>query len=193
RTPDTKRGIVPPASAAGAEAKNRRASHLTAAGRKALFEVPYVLAWGTDDQPVKADALVTGLVTLSPDLRTTTVHVQAFGREQPDPAEVLHFVVPTDARTLTEAGRSYRLRQLFPEKADEPAKSALQVQAGEAAHPLKNTDVPWEIVYDKEKVALEYKDGTARVKGPKEGQDVSFVLENRGKERYGVVLKVNGE
>jgi hypothetical protein len=191
--PDEKLGILRNSSAAVAESRNRRATHLTADGRRELFQVPYVLAWGTNDEPVKADAFVTGIAQLSADLATTTVHIQAFGKDQAEPVELCRFSVPTDARTLAEVGRSFRLRQLFPERKDEPAKSAAQVEQGNDKHPLDASDIVWEIYYDRERVPITVKNGKASVKGPKEGQAVWFALENRSAKPYGVVVRVNGE
>ncbi len=190
--PDDGLGIIRNASAAVAESK-RRASHLSAPGRTELFAVPYTLAWGgVDDEPVKADGFVTGIVELGPDLATTTVRIQSFGKNQSEPKEICRFSVPTDARTLTEAGRSYRVRQITP-KGDAAAKSAKDTEEGKAKHPLDGSNLEWVVYYDTELVPVAFKDGRASVKGPKQGQVVWFVLTNRGAERYGVVLRVNGE
>jgi hypothetical protein len=190
--PDDKMGIIRNASAAVVDSK-RKASHLSADGIKELFNVPYALAWGTDDEPIKADAFVTGVVQLSPDLATTTVRVQAFGKDHPEPTEVCRFEVPTDARTLTESGRSYRLRGTSPAKNDEPADVAQQTEAGKTKHPLDGPDVQWDIYYDNVKVPVVVKSGKATVKGPQAGQAVRFEVHNKGKKRCGVVLRVNGE
>jgi hypothetical protein len=190
--PDEKLGIIRDASGAVVDSK-RRASHLTPTGRTGLFEVPYILAWGTDDAPVKADGFLTGLVQLSPDLATTTLTIQAFGKGQSEPAEVCKLTVPTDARTLTEAGQSYRLRQLSPAKGENAARAAHETAAGIAKHPLESSELQWEIYYDNEQVPITFRDGKASVKGPKQGQIVWFALRNNGKVRQGVVLRVNGE
>jgi hypothetical protein len=191
--PDDKVGIARQASQSIVESRNRRANHLTAEGRRELFQTPLVLAWGTDDQPVKADCFLAGTARIAPDLSTTTVKIQAITKDQPNPADVCEFTVPTDARTLTEIGRSFRLRQLFPEIAEEPAKIAAQTAAGATKHPLQQSDLMWEIYYDSEAIPIVIKDGKASVKGPKEGQRVWFTLRNAGKERLGVVLRINGE
>jgi hypothetical protein len=191
--PDEKLGIIRHASEAVSKSKNRRANHLTADGRKALFEVPYILAWGKDDTPVQADVLLAGLVKLSPDLKTTTVQIQAFSKDKPDLEKVVEFSAPTDARTLTENGRSYRLRQLFQEKDDEAASSASDTDAGKADNPLKNSNIQWTILYDDKPMPIEFNGGVATVKGPVEDQQVAFRLANKGKDTYAVVLKVNGE
>lgn len=190
--PDDKLGIVRNASAAVMNSR-RRASYLSPAGRKELFNVPFILAWGTnDDEPVKADAFVTGLVQLSPDLATTSVRIQAFDKDQDQPVDVCQFRVRTDERMLTETGESYLVRQIVPGKGD-AARSAKETEQGKAKHPLEASDLQWEVYYDNDQAPIVIKDGRASVKGPKQGQIVWFVLTNKGKERYGVVLRVNGE
>ena len=48
--------------------------------------------------------------------------------------------------------------------------------------------------YDGKQAAIEYRDGKAFLPEPREGQKVVFGLARDGtKERYGIVLKVNGE
>jgi hypothetical protein len=191
--PDEKLKLIRHASETIAKSKNSRASHLTAAGRRALFRMEYDPAWGNANERVKADAFVTGLVEISPDLKQTTVRLQAFDSPENDPVEIGQFTVPTDARTLTEAGKSYRLRTLLPSRADEAAGAAYAAETGKAESPLKTSPVALEIFYDEDRVEIEYQNGAARVKGPRQGQAVRFVLKNKSGEHYGVVLRVNGE
>jgi hypothetical protein len=191
--PDDQLKLIRHASETVAKSKSGRANHLTAAGRKALFRLSYEPAWGNANEYVKADAFITGLVQLSPDFKKTTVHLQAFDNPDSDPAEIDQFTVATDERTLTEAGRSYRLRALLRTAPDEAATYAQEAEAGRAEPALKNSLVGLEIYYDDQKVDIQYKNGQAWVKGPYKGQTVRFVLKNRSAQPYGAVLRVNGE
>src|SRR5262249_36398552 len=160
--------------------------------RLALFDVAYTLAWG--DKPVKADAFVTGLVEFSPDLRTVNVTVLAFDRRGEEPEKVCAFTAATDARTLAEAGESFLLkgaRGAFDngELLVQATKSAVQTSEQKAAYPLEESPVELKVLYDGREVPVA-KNGT--VPEPREGQKVTFALKNRGRERYGVVLLVNG-
>src|SRR6516225_5785158 len=76
---DEKPGVVYQANEVAA--KIRGASHLTAEGRQKFFRRPYVLAWGEPGRTVQPDRFLTGLVSLSKDLRQTTVRVDAFDRD----------------------------------------------------------------------------------------------------------------
>src|SRR5712691_1030193 len=76
---DEKPGVVYQANEVAA--KIRGASHLTAEGRQKFFRRPYVLAWGLPERTVKPDRFLTGLVSLSKDLRQTTVRIDAFDRD----------------------------------------------------------------------------------------------------------------
>ena len=67
-------GIIHNASAVAARLPG--ANHLTREGRRVLFQGKYPLAWGR--QEVAADAFITGLVELRPDLAEMTVTLQCF-------------------------------------------------------------------------------------------------------------------
>ncbi len=192
--PDEDLGIIERASTAVARANNKRANHRTKEGRQALFNVKYTLGWG--NQEVSANAFVTGLVVISPNLRTLTVTVQAFGKQSADLDTVCKFTATANARTLAEAGESYLLkgaRGAFDDatllvKADE---SAADIKSGKEDFPLEAKESPVElkIVYGGEEARV----SKGKVREPKEGQEVTFVLKNKGTETYGVVLMVNGE
>src|SRR5208337_4408329 len=70
-------GVIHGASAVAATLPG--ANHLTKSGRQALFRGLYSLAWG--DQKVEADAFLTGVVVVSPDLGQMTVGIMAFGKD----------------------------------------------------------------------------------------------------------------
>jgi hypothetical protein len=199
--PNEKLGIIRHASATLVEAKNKRANHLSKEGRLACFDGRYFVAWGKGMETAQADAFLTGMVELSPDLRRTTVRVLAFTQDQPELAEVARFTVPTDARTLAEVGESYALgRGAFKDGKVEvvaAVETAAEVRNNkEQVFPLKSKEAPveLEVRYDGEAVPLNVANGQAQVKEPRQGQKVTFYLHNRDKlRRYGVVLKVNGE
>ena len=51
------------------------------AGQRALFQQTYPLAWG--NTTVKPDYLLTGVVTVRPDLKSVTVNIEGFGPDSP--------------------------------------------------------------------------------------------------------------
>ena len=192
--PDEDLGIIERASTAVARANNKRANHRTKEGRQALFDVKYTLGWG--NQEVSADAFVTGLVVISPNLRTLTVTVQAFGKQSDDLDTVCKFTATADARTLAEAGESYLLKgAALPSTMQpcwsRPMKVLPTSRAGRKISRWKQRNLlsrP-KIVYGGEEARV----NKGKVREPKEGQEVTFVLKNKGTETHGVVLMVNGE
>jgi hypothetical protein len=190
-------GIIHDASAVAAKIPG--ANHLTEPGRRALFAARYPLAWGGEQ--VEPDAFLTGVARLGPDLKTVTVSFLAFGRNSGKLEEVADFTATTDPPTLTAAGESFVLtRGLFDGgqvKLINAVESALKVKTGQAVNPLQSAEAPvtLEIYYDGRRVPLEIQGGQARVREPREGQKVTFVLRKTDAtpDRYGVVLMVNGE
>ncbi|MCE9530066.1 MAG: hypothetical protein K8T89_02845 [Planctomycetes bacterium] len=103
--PDEDMGVIQQASRTVSKDNNVRANHLTKEGRKAFFTSEYDLAWGP--RKVAANAFITGLVTISKDLKKTTIRFQVFNKDG-DIEDVLNEVVmETSPRILTEAGYSY--------------------------------------------------------------------------------------
>lgn len=197
--PDESRqiGIIQNASSVAARVK--RANHLLKEGRGPLFEETYPLAWG--DQQVKPDAFLMGAARVSPDLQEMTVNVLAFDKVN-DPVQVVPpFTVATNANLMTEMNESFMLRGVFdqPEaKVNEQAvATAADVAKKKADYPLQSSTAPvtLEIRYDGQLVSYDLRNGRAFVREPEQGQKVEFVLRRKagGNERYGVVLKINGE
>ncbi len=184
-------GIIRNASAVAA--RTRGANHLNLAGRRKLFEPDYPLAWGRSE--VKADAFVTGTAHISDDLRKLTVSLFVFDKGKNRLEQVGgDFDVRSDARKLVEMNESFILRGLFDE--GKAVLTAAAVRDRKAKHPLAGDELPVRltVLYDNVPVKVEHRDGRAFVPEPKEGQEVAFRLGRDGsKERYGVVLKVNGE
>jgi hypothetical protein len=171
-------------------------------GRRHLLAADYPLAWG--GQKVKADAFVTGAAQVGKDLRTLTVSLFVFDRTANRLVQVGDdFTTANDAGQLGEMGESFLLRGAFDDPSLDPGtarlkalRAAVRVKSRETPFPLedRNCPVALEIRYDGQVVPPELRDGKAFVPEPMEGQKVSLVLKrDGGEQRYGVVLKVNGE
>jgi hypothetical protein len=210
-------GVIDDASAVAAV--TRGANHRTPEGRKPLFDAKYKLAWGDPKARVSPDAFLTGLVGVSKDLKTLTVSFFYFDREtnelKPVPG-VPDAVVANRAAALVELGESFTLRGAFDDGKVEPAakkngppadlpkdkdqaalKSAADVRDQKAGkHPAEDPNAPVKltVLYNGRPVRVEVKDGKAIVPEPAPGQTVEFVLtKDNTAQRYGVVLKLNGE
>jgi len=75
--------------------------------RKKLFSLKYPLAWGKEQ--VSADAFLTGKVSLSEDLKKTTVRIECLDSKASKPAEVLKFTVDTDRHIVRDCNLPYTL------------------------------------------------------------------------------------
>jgi hypothetical protein len=210
-------GLIEDASAVAA--RTRGANHRTSEGRKALLAARYKLAWGDPRVRVTPDAFLTGLVGVSKDLKTLTVTFLYFDRTtnklEPVPG-VPDAVVANRAAALAELGESFTVRGAFDDgkieagpkgkrNNDPPAdlpkdkdviQQAKDVRDKAAKHPAEepNTPIKLTVLYDGKPVKIEVRDGKAFVPEPAVGQRVEFVIAKDAKDqRYGVVLKVNGE
>jgi hypothetical protein len=190
---DTKNPVGVIRNASAVAARTRGANHRSPAGRRKLFEPDYPLAWG--DREVKADAFLTGTAQVSKDLRTMTVSLLAFDKASNKLAQVGDdFKVRSDAGKLAELNESFLLRGHGDEET--VIRTAARVVQRQVRHPLQESSLPvrLEVLYDGKVVKIEHRDGKAFVPGPREGQKVAFrLVRDSSKERYGVVLKVNGE
>ena len=88
-----------------AAATNPRFTIQTAEGREALFKLQYPVAWG--DEKATADAMLTGVVALSTDMRKASVTIECFDKSGKAPEQVLAFEVPTDRSILADCGRGF--------------------------------------------------------------------------------------
>jgi hypothetical protein len=176
------------------------ANHLTAEGREKLFTAEYPLAWG--DKKVIPDAFLTGMVRLGDDLRQMKVGILVFDKKNKSLEKVTEFTAKTDTVSLIDSGESFLLRGIGRRGADkEPEEVALdaavKVKKAEQTYPLADEDAPidFEIRYDDRKVNVQIENGEARVPEPQEGQKMKLILRRKGdgKERYGMVVKVNGQ
>ncbi len=201
--PDEEIGILRDANAIAATIK--KANHLDEDGRIQLFSRSYPLAWGEMEQTVRPDLFVTGIATLSPDLKETTVQLQCFRKDGKLTENFRNFTVATSARTLIETGRPFLLTKkshpdLFDgakgideEQADKPSTDVSHKFAtGPAANVVavleKEAPVKVTLYYDNDEIPV--KNGS--VPEPTKDQKVWFKLENTSKDVCGVVLKVNG-
>ncbi len=176
------------------------ASHLSKEGRQKLFQAQYPLAWGKET--VQPDAFITGTAQIGKDLRKLTMTLYSFdrasGKLQPVGDD---FHVENAPDRMTEMGESFVLRGVFDDGQVELAQTkvfdeAVKVHEQQTKHPalLAQAPVTLEVTYDGRKVAVEFRGGKAYLPEPREGQSVELALRrDGGKERYGVVLKVNGE
>jgi hypothetical protein len=130
-----------------------------------------------------------------------TVGVLGFDKQAASLDKVTQFTAAMNAAGLAETGESFLLRGTFDEGRELAQAKALQVAVlvheQKEQFPLADPEAPvaLEVRYGGQAVPLKIEDGRALLREPAEGQKVSFVLRRKGasKERYGVVLKVNGE
>ena len=200
-------GIVHNASEVAGTIKG--ANHLTTEGRTKLFEGEYPLAWG--QTKVVPDAFLVGVVQIDGNFQTAVVGISVFDRQNLKLRAVTKFGARLTTNELAEVGTSFTTRGLFSggqvsfsneEREKKAVREAGQIAAliktKQARHPLDDPASPviLTVRYDGQSVPIEFRDGGAFVCEPNEGQQVSFVLQRRDasdKNRYAVVLKVNGE
>jgi hypothetical protein len=144
--------------------------------------------------------LLTGVADLRSDRRSLEVRVQALDRRYPEKEPVLldRFDIATDPRVLTELGESYlRPRDLAELPDEQPRPEPIVFAASPEPAPkvqvLDQSPVRLEILYNGKRKSIRVGEDRLEVDEPREGAQVQFRLANMGKERYGVVLKVNGE
>ncbi len=207
---DEKFGILKNPSATVVAEGNTLANHLDPEGRKAFFRTKYDLAWST--QKVVPGGFVTGLITLSDDLKSMSLRLRGFDKTGEISDLPIEIKLPTNPRILAEAGYSYTIsleKQKILVTGDEPktfsqqeklvtddvVRTALKqtptttAEPKEPFDPLKNCPVKLTVKYNGEAVPIR---GNT-VSEPKEADKVSFVLDNQADTTYAVVLLVNGE
>jgi hypothetical protein len=217
-----KLGIIAGASDAIAKSGSKVANHATAKGREKLFEVGaddvdpplFRVPWKRlkNSDRILPDAFLTGEVRLSKDRMTADVKVLLFDKKNPAKVDtVAAFTAASDARTLTDLGLTYSTRgggvdfskavvladKAAPAPDDKP--EVLGDKANEARKLFEGADVELQVFYDGERQKVEPNPGKSyssnvllRVKPPEQNQRVTFVLNNRSGDTYGVVLRVNG-
>jgi hypothetical protein len=182
------------------------ANHLTEDGRMDCFRGrDFILSWGDPEIHVRPDLFITGTATLSKDLKQTTIHLQAFGKDGQMDDSLGEFTVNTTARTLIDTGHSYLLtpktypklfdgaRGLDDAETNQPAVDASQKYLTHQTNeplPSIEQDSPIRVLVYYGDEAIPIKDGAVRE--PKTTDKVWFKLDNVTDDTYGVVLKVNG-
>ena len=119
-------GIVRAASAVAAR-RDAKAGYHNEAARKALLAQKYPLAWGNTE--VAVDGFVTGRVILSPDYKTATVIVRAFGNDDLKVKEIARVETPIERSLLVDAGQPFAVSMV------EVKKRLILLGAGGAAPP----------------------------------------------------------
>jgi hypothetical protein len=202
--PEKPVGIIRDATAVAAVAEPKH-THLTPEGRTALFKVSYPLAWG--NQKVAADAFLSGIVALSPDMKETSVQFVVFDRKSAKLEDLkgANFKVSTDRSILADSGQSFVLNKRSMTKRDGFDEEAAANSA--SLDPVTPTPTPGSSIFDTYlKLEVKY-DGQVQTMtpdsasggefkmspDPKEGQKVEFVLNNISGQRLGVLLKINGK
>lgn len=100
--------------------------------RKKLFKVEYPLAWG--DKKVKADAFLTGKVSISEDLKTTRVTIECFDARAPEKiVKVESFTCDTDRNVVREFNLPYTLTKAQHQTLARGLKSAKSRDQGQQA------------------------------------------------------------
>ena len=134
--------------AALAAAKKLAGDPTTAEGRKTLFELTYPLAWGPD---AKVDAFLAGVVKVSADMKTTTLIVQAFDKDDFKTLRVVATIeVPTDRNILSDMGKSFLVRAIGEVKNDDRLNNDA---VNDVANQNKNTPEPPTITNNKTRLS----------------------------------------
>lgn len=189
------------------------ANHLTREGRLKLFERKYPLAWGKD--PVTADAFITGLVSVSADLKALNIKLLVFDKSTNKLGPIgKDLVAANDPRKLSELGESFTRGafddgsvetkpnaqedpKLRAKKDEQTLIRAAEVKTQAAKNPAADPAAPIKLVvlYDDTPVPIEVRDGRAFAPEPLEGQRVTLRLTRTPTARgtLACVVKVNGD
>lgn len=173
------------------------------ADRKKLFEpVDYPLAWG---KTTRADAMLTGMVKVAPDLASMTVTIEAILASNPAKThEVCKFKVATDRELLRELGQSFAAPRgaTLPKSRAERDKQAIanarkrDLEPGNDLSPEDIRGVKFEVYFDNELQTIRPDDrspGEWRLDNPRAGQKIKFKASNVSSEKaLGASIRVNG-
>jgi hypothetical protein len=198
-------------------AAKRMGRYSNPAAQRALFQQSYPLAWG--NTTVKPDYLLTGLVTVQPDLKSATVKIEGFGPASPKQDTVASFEVQTDRSLLSDLNESFHVKSrhltkrnidLDEEAVSDAAEDNSKPQnqgatdtastgtAPGSSSPAaqSGTDLSYEIRFDGQPQPVRpdpNSPGEFLVAEPRENQVISFYLKSLATERIGVALTVNGK
>ncbi len=170
------------------------ATPLTLEGRRRLFDAEYRVAWGRTQTPV--DALITGVVTVTPDFRSLFVEFVVVRTGNPGIQSISRpLIVATNGSILNELGESYQLRNLGPGMTAADAVRDVRAEPELRFPLLDEPNVMLQVLYDGKPVDMTFIDGQASIPEPSEGQSVKLRIErlDRSRGALAAVLKVNGE
>lgn len=194
------------------------ASYTNPAGRRGLFQQKYPLAW--DGPPITPDLFLTGLVTVSHDLKQATVTVEAIHPTSMKEEKVVSFTVATDRSLLNDLNESFQVasrqlkRRTRTVELDEDAVSdagalndgskTINDESQPGSGPGNGTPPPppppdallsYDVLYDgvPQPVGTDpASPGELQVTEPAEGQQIAVHIRSLAQERLGLVLMVNG-
>jgi hypothetical protein len=143
------------------------------------------------------------MVKISPDMKKTTVIIEAFDRKANETREVINFTVRTDRSVLADSGTSFALvkRGDFIKKRDADLDDEANKNADERDKGKKVGDdkdavenmIDFGVVYNDQPVPINRNDkGEASIDEPQEGAKVFFTVMNKSSERLALVIRVNG-
>jgi hypothetical protein len=190
------------------------------AAQHALFQQNYSLAWAA--APVKPDYMLTGIVTVRPDLKSAKVTIEGFGPSSPKQDTVASFDVRTDRSLLSDLNESFQVKgchlgkrkmraielddEAVSDAAEENTKppdttastassSGTDQIAGSSAASNADNLLDYEIRYDgqpQQVTSDPSSPGELQVREPRENETVSFYLKSQATERIGLALTVDG-
>jgi hypothetical protein len=192
------------------------ANHLTPNGRKLLFSKSYPLAWIVrDESSIVPDSLIVGVAQVHADLRNMDVELQLLTKKDLQLQPLATLTVPTDLEDLIDSGESFTTRGIFDDgsvqesgkkvelivqksfdiRQETTGKLQPQVARQHPLAPSSNSPIQFEVWYDNQRQPIEFREGAAFMKEPREGQKVIFIVTRNGadQKRYGVLVRVNGE
>ena len=202
---DEKFGIIDRASEAVVKEKLTTANHRSDDGRKAFFTRQYELGWSRDK--VTPAAFLTGLVAISPGMKTMTVQLQIFDATGKLEEATEALTVATDPELLAQAGFSYSVPKATQkalvsgkappaEKIKEDVVENIRKQSAdpvpekeEEFAALADSPIQLTILYNDQPVKI----AKGRVPEPKETDSIAFKLVNKSNGICAAVLLINGQ
>jgi hypothetical protein len=171
---------------------------------------------------VKPDYLLTGVVTVRPDLKSATVTIEGFGPDSPKQDKVTSFQVQTDRSLLSDLNESFQVKsrklgmrksrnieldeEATSDAAEDNSKPQTQTDSSSnvtgqnstssAAQSSGDSLLYYEIRFDgqpQQVTSDPNSPGELRVAEPKQNQVVSFFVKSAATERIGVAVTVNGK
>jgi hypothetical protein len=176
----------------------------TPSGRAKLFALQLPVLWDAKRE-LPPDAFVTGTVRVAEDLKTLTIDIVAFTKNDATNLRPVYTVgaakpIPTDRNILSAMGRTFAIPtrvvtarggdlRVLNEIAAAENRERTERQTGEWPGPVK-----LQIFYDNAEVKPSPgPDGEFRVPTPKAGQSIKFLMTNVSSEPVAALLTVNGK